>query len=199
MEDPVWLALQNHYQVFHRVKEVDPLIYEAWCGFSELARTTSPTLFLSPSALVEMRKTVKERPLSSVAKISENGRAYVEREQAYREWLRLQDRKKKSARDRSESDKQSIALDAAARKKAKDKKEEMKREMEAALARLNAAFSGDENASATARDPSQRTVESAMLSLSKAAPIRILNSTSTKLDYILHEVRFIPAGCVIVC
>ncbi|KAL1937641.1 hypothetical protein VTO73DRAFT_13027 [Trametes versicolor] len=188
MEDPVWLALQNHYQVFHRVKEVDPLIYEAWCGFSELARTTSPTLFLSPSALVEMRKTVKERPLSSVAKISENGRAYVEREQAYREWLRLQDRKKKSARDRSESDKQSIALDAAARKKAKDKKEEMKREMEAALARLNAAFSGDENASATARDPSQRTVESAMLSLSKAAPIRILNSTSTKLDYILHEV-----------
>ncbi len=197
MEDPVWLALQNHYQVFHRVEEVPPLIYEAWCGFPELARTTSSVLFLSPSALGEMRKTVTERPLSSVHKICENGRAYVEREQAYREWLRLQDRKKKSSRDRSDSDKQSIALDAAARQKAQDKKEEMKREMEAALARLNAAFSGDENATATTKDASQRTVESAMLRLSQAANIRIGNSTSTKMDYILHEVRFVPVGCVI--
>ncbi|KAI0636454.1 SNF2 family N-terminal domain-containing protein [Trametes polyzona] len=190
-DDPVWLALQHHYHVFREVHKIPPSIYDAWCCFPEYARKASPVALLSPAALMEMRSSVTVRPLSSVHKICEYGQAYLEKEQAYREYLRLQDRKKKSSRDRApaDPDKRTQSLDVAARQKAKEKKEEMKREMEAALARLNAAFSGEgDDLPGTAGGPSQRTVQSAMLSLSPIAGIRVGNSKSTKLDYILHDV-----------
>ncbi|KAI0823521.1 P-loop containing nucleoside triphosphate hydrolase protein [Trametes gibbosa] len=190
MDDPVWLALQNQYNIFRRVDNMHPSIYSTWCGFAELAQKTSPVMLLSPTALTELRKSVTQRPLSSIHQISENGRMYVEKEHAYREYLRLQDRKKKSTREKvPESDRQTRSYESEVRKKAQEKKDEMKREMDVALARLNAAFSGEETTSGTPpKDAASRTVQSAMLRLSPVANVRIRNSTSTKLDYILHEV-----------
>ncbi|KAI0374631.1 hypothetical protein BV20DRAFT_960768 [Pilatotrama ljubarskyi] len=190
IEDPIWIALQHHYQIFHRMDKLPEMVYDAWSPFGELARKASPVPLLPPTALTELRQVVSERPLSNVAKIIEMGKAFLEREQAYKEVLRLREQsKKKSTRDRHSSDshKPPDSLDAAKRASAKEKKTEMQREMESALARLTAAFSG-EDAPATNNDASQRTVASAMLRLSPVAGVRIRNSTSTKLDYILNEV-----------
>ncbi|KAI0351515.1 hypothetical protein OH77DRAFT_1506480 [Trametes cingulata] len=190
IDDPVWIALQSHYHIFHRVDKLPSMVYDAWSPFGELARSASPVPLLPPNALIELRQSVTERPLSNVAKIVDLGKAFLEREQAYKEVLRLREQgKKKSTRDRhlSDSHKPPDSLDAAKRASAKEKKAEMQREMEAALARLTAAFSGEE-APTPNNDASQRTVASAMLRLSPVAGVRIRNSTSTKLDYILNEV-----------
>ncbi|KAI9068581.1 hypothetical protein FKP32DRAFT_1587558 [Trametes sanguinea] len=195
MNDPVWMAMQREFHIFHRVDKIPPQVYSAWSPFPELARDASPVALLSPMALHQLRQSVSEKPLSSVAKIAEMGKAYHEQEQAYKVILRLREQsKKRSAQDRHILDATRAArlpADQARGVSAKEKMEEMQREMEAALAKYSAQLNGrvqEGPSSLHSNDPSQRLVASSLLRLSPVAGVRIRNSTSTKLDYILNEV-----------
>lgn len=195
MNDPVWMAMQREFHIFHRVGQIPLQVYHAWSPFPELARDASPAPLLSPMALHQLRQSVTERPLSSVAKIAEMGKSYHEQEQAYKVILRLREQsKKRSAQDRHILDVTKAARlpgDQAKGASAKEKMEEMQREMEAALAKYSAQFNGRETeriSPLNSNDPSQRLVASSLLRLSPVAKVRIHNSTSTKLDYILNEV-----------
>ncbi|KAI0647582.1 P-loop containing nucleoside triphosphate hydrolase protein [Trametes meyenii] len=192
MDDPVWIALQNQYHIFHRVDKMPPTVYRAWSTFPEYAQQAAgPAALLSPIAMLALYQRITERPLSDLNKIIEMGKAWQEREQAYKEVLRLHEQsKKKSRRERnpSESSRKAKSLDPIKRASAKEKMQELQRETEAALARLRAAFSGEEDVLLPSGDRPGRAVASSLLGVSPVAGVRIRNSTSTKLDYILNEV-----------
>ncbi|KAI0332592.1 hypothetical protein GY45DRAFT_1369061 [Cubamyces sp. BRFM 1775] len=192
-EDPVWVSIQSQYHVFYRIQKMHPLVYDAWCTFTECARKASPVALLPPHVLVQIRQAVVERPLSSIAKIAEIGQSFNELEKAYRDVARFHEqRKTKSSRDRhAASESKKMPSEVAKRASAKEKMEEMQREMEAALARFTSKFNGEDGDSPSPvnqDDPSQHMVASSLLRLSPLAGVRIRNSLSTKLDYILNEV-----------
>ncbi|KAI8982894.1 P-loop containing nucleoside triphosphate hydrolase protein [Trametes punicea] len=195
VDDPVWRALQTQYHVFHRINKMPSLVYDAWSVLPQVAREACPIQLLPPDVLVQLRQSVTQRPLSSAAKIAEMGNAYRQQQEAYKEILRLQERsKKRSTRDRQAFDEGkpvSSPSKQVERTSAKEKMEEMKREMDAALARYSARYRSEDAENATlvqSNDLSQRMVASSLLRLSPVADVRIRNSTSTKLDYILNEV-----------
>ncbi|KAJ8480788.1 hypothetical protein ONZ51_g6428 [Trametes cubensis] len=189
-EDPVWVSIQSQYHVFYRVENMRAPVYDAWCTFPEYARKASPVALLPAHVLLEIRQAVVRHPLSSIAKIAEIGKSFNELEKAYRDVARFHEqRKTKSSRDRHASESKSLEL--AKRASAKEKMEEMQREMEAALARFTAKFHGEDGDSpppVSQDDPSQHMVASSLLRLSPLKDVRIRNSLSTKLDYILNEV-----------
>ncbi|RDX46999.1 hypothetical protein OH76DRAFT_1465208 [Lentinus brumalis] len=190
IDDPVWVALQRHYHAFHRVKKLPPQVFDAWSMFDEHARTICTELLLPPMALLKLRDFIMAHPLRPLPGIIEMGHTVVEEERRWKELEELHTRlKKKGSKERRPKNEAANSLGSLKRATAEKKLEELRREYYAVAARLSSADTGDEGAPVQKDDASsQRKVASTLLRLSPVAGVRIGNSTSTKLDYILNEV-----------
>ncbi len=158
--------------------------------FDEHARAICTELLLPPMALLKLRDFIMAHPLRPLPGIIEMGHTVVEEERRWKELEELHTRlKKKGSKERRPKNEAANSLGSLKRATAEKKLEELRREYHAAAARLSSANTGDEGAPVQKDDASsQRKVASTLLRLSPVAGVRIGNSTSTKLDYILNEV-----------
>ena len=182
------------YHVCHRVDNIHPEVFHAWSLFPEKAREACTEQLLPPASLLELRRYVSSHPLRSIADVAKMGASVVEEELKWQELVELQNRlKKNSSKDRRlrGDDTAKNSLGSLKRDAAGKKLEEMRREYQAAVARVTVASTG-EAAPAKAQEGSQFKVASTLLRLSPLARVHIKNSTSSKLDYILNEVCPLP-------
>ncbi|RPD56352.1 hypothetical protein L226DRAFT_538078 [Lentinus tigrinus ALCF2SS1-7] len=187
LDDPVWMALQKHYHIFHRIEKLPPQVFDAWSMFDGRARSICTELLLPPIALITLRDFIVKHPLRPLAGIVEMGHTVLEEERRLKEFEELHSElKKKGKRSRDEA---ANSLGSLKRATAEKKLEELRVEHQAAAARLT-SFSIGEGAAPGRREDSssQWKVASTLLRLSPVAGARVKNSTSTKLDYILNEV-----------
>ena len=196
MEDPIWLGLQAHYHCFHRVANLNRDVFDGWSMFPDSSRHLCDPPLLPPMALMKIRDFITQHPLKKVPDIVAMGEHVLEQERRWKEFEALHNRlKKKSSKDKRErrlrDNSAKNSLGSLKREVMEKKLEEVRLEYQAATARLTASATGQEAAPAGKNeDGAQRTVASRLLRLSPVAGIRIGNSTSSKLDYVLNEVSF---------
>ncbi|KAH9928494.1 P-loop containing nucleoside triphosphate hydrolase protein [Epithele typhae] len=203
LQDPIWTALQAHYHAFHRTTGMPPPIFHAWNMLAPAARaaclsTSSPEALVAGPALAELRKGVIAHPLRDVAQM---GAGYVREEIVLREIDAVRRTLWKSSTRGKGGDKTATAavrmlsgvaaaagpaVPAVKPKDAEQKYTEMLGEHQACVARRKAEAAGQNVGAPKAEGP--RTVQLAFLEKSQVKDVRIGNSTSTKLDFILNEV-----------
>ncbi|KAI0695860.1 SNF2 family N-terminal domain-containing protein [Cerioporus squamosus] len=195
LDDPIWMALQRHYHAFHRVERLPSQVYGAWSMFDQHARAICTESLLPPMALLKLRDFIMTHPLRPLPGIIAMGHTVVDEERRWKELEELHARlKKKGSKERRPKDEATNSLGSLKRATAEQKLEELRREYHAAAARLSSADSGEEAAPVRQEDAaSQRKVASTLLRLSPVAGVRVKNSTSSKLDYILNEVLLYSA------
>ena len=185
------MALQKHYHAFHRVENLPSQVYDAWSMFDQYPAVICTESLLPPMALIKLRDFIMKHPLKPLAGIIEMGHTVVEEERRWQELDELHSHlKHKGPRERRRKDEAANSLGSLKRATAEKKLEELRRQYQAAAARLTSASTGEEAEPIRKEDASsQRKVASALLRLSPVANVRIKNSTSTKLDFIIHDVR----------
>ena len=194
MEDPIWLGLQAHYHCFHRVANLNRDIFNGWSMFPDATRQACDPPLLPPMALMKLRDFITRHPLKKVPDIVAMGQDVLEQEQRWKEFEALHNRlKKKSSKDKRErrlkDDSAKNSLGSLKREVMEKKLEEIRQEYQAATARLTASATGQEVVTAgRSGGDTGHTVASSLLRLSPMAAVRIGNSTSSKLDYIVNEV-----------
>ena len=194
MEDPIWLALQAQYHCFHRVANLNRDIFNGWSMFPDATRQACDPPLLPPMALMKLRDFITRHPLKKVPDIVAMGQDVLEQEQRWKEFEALHNRlKKKSSKDKRErrlkDDTAKNSLGSLKREVMEKKLEEVRLEYQAASTRLMASASGQEVVPlGRSEGRAKHMVASSLLRLSPMAGVRIGNSTSSKLDFILNEV-----------
>ena len=194
MEDPVWLGLQAHYHCFHRVINLNHKVFDGWSMLPDAARQSSDPPLLPPMVLIKLRDFITRHPLTKVPEIVAMGQDVLKQEQRWKEFEALHNRlKKKSSKDKREhrlrDDSAKNSLGSLKREVMEKKLEEVRLEYQAAATRLMASATGQEVAPVgRSEGRTLHTIASSLLRLSPLAAVRIGNSTSSKLDYILNEV-----------
>ncbi|KAH9950194.1 SNF2 family N-terminal domain-containing protein [Amylocystis lapponica] len=195
LNDPVWVALQGHPYIHHRVYHMPLSIVETW---SRLPPNTSPAAFVDPERLGSLRAFIRKRPLSRQDNVISYGKEVAAEEKQRIAFNLAHIRPRKGKKHDKKDPKTSLKEFGAVRTTdSAEKREEMRRELLAAQARLEAFLeddnednhSGNHARQAVATSPARYTVATKLLSSSPVANVRIGNSTSSKLDYILEEVR----------
>ncbi len=193
MEDPIWLGLQAHYHCFHRVPNLNRDVFNGWSMFPDASRQVCNPPLLPPMALMKMRDFTMQHPLTKVPEIVAMGQDVLDQERRWKEFETLHNRlKKRSTKDKRErrlkDNSAKNSLGSLKREVMEKKLEEVRLEYQAAAARLTASATGQELALVGRReDGGQRKVASSLLQLSPIVSVKIGNSTSSKLDYILNE------------
>ena len=145
-------------------------IYHAWkylprdVGQLQDGHSSSPHVYLNPDRLLQLRKLVIRQPLAPVPRIMQVGEAVCERDRR-RDELNAESKQKKNAGKGKNAN--PVVSDDSATK------------LRAAQDRLNQIYDDGGGTSHSA---------SSLLGSSPLAGVRIGNSTSSKLNYILNEV-----------
>ncbi|KAK0239544.1 SNF2 family N-terminal domain-containing protein [Armillaria nabsnona] len=185
-EDKTWKNIQDHVEVPYRLYDIPDGVFQRWTRIpGAQSQDDSQGTFaglMHPDRLVTMRNTISQQPLITPGRMLELGAAIAERDHA-KQILFAESTKKMDLRKRKASRLHEDAKKAASPEKLK----EMKKELDAALSRLERLEKED----TVPLDASARTlpdVPSTLLSLSPFRRIRIKDSASSKLNYIINEV-----------
>lgn len=185
-----------HEDVPYQVSNVPLPILNVW---SRLAANNPGKHFIHPDRLILLRQQVLRHPLSDEAKLCSVGSEIVEADllsrRLHEELERKKDSPKKKLRVRSATHKSATGIStgtndlkitsAARNVSAADKIKEMQQELRAALARLD-----DFDNEGTPASPTKIRIQpSLLLHKSPVAQIRVHNTVSSKLNYIIEEVR----------
>lgn len=200
--DPLWRALQAHENVSYRVLGMDKKIFEAFTRTPLPPLNPSITGFMHSDRLRALCDIVSARPLirggELILKGIEIAKDDEERRLALQESLSKRNRRGK---EDSSSEKRKFSAHSV---KPTDKVKEVRAELQRALEKIAADQNDDrddqEDGSSAApvaashsissHIPRSNVTSSALLASSPLTQIRIGNSVSTKLDYILNEVDF---------
>ncbi|KAF9817808.1 hypothetical protein IEO21_03150 [Rhodonia placenta] len=179
--DLLWRAMQSNAFVFHRIHDVSSGVYEAWSPLP-IRVSHGCVHVLTSERLIKLRSFVMQHPLASISQITAAGLDF-EREEELRRYER--ERSRRDARGQSNASRKE--REVARQIVAPEKREEVQREFVAAQKRLLAHFQDEEQEPFAEVHP-QPVTPSWLLSQSPLAGIRMGNSTSSKLDFILDEV-----------
>lgn len=157
----------------------------------------SVTHFMHPDRLLKLRDLVVSRPLISIDRIVEHGLEVVEVDRKlrylYDEAEKRNSRKQDRRRGKTHHDDNHAILkvtSAAKKASAPEMLNEMRKELNASMSRLK-AIENDEPipSSSEAQNAQLAPAMPALVSASPLAHVRIESSASTKLNYIIKEVR----------
>jgi hypothetical protein len=175
---------------------------EAWTrvelkmGHSNLERFSQdslPMVFMHPDRLIKLREMVLGRPLISTESLIQWGRDVDEEDRQRRRWYLEHQKLLKNKRDK-DNDSHSSTIDSVRKIVAPDKMKEVQKELLVAQKRRNALADESDGISA----PGSITVEStpttddatkaSLLFSSPLAGVRVGQTASSKLNYILNDV-----------
>lgn len=202
--------MQDHEDIPYRVSGIRQSIFEAWTRTPQLEPGNYNKFqvgFLHADRLLTMQDMVLRRPLISEEQLIEHAGSVVEKDrlhrQLYKQSLDAKDTKNgKTILVRLDDDDNVNVKAGDAARKAKDPNtlKEMKKALEAALAKLN-DFEGDsEDAEEAQRSPFKSSRSSAfhggeILRRSLLADATLGSTASSKLNYIINEVRTVYLPC----
>ena len=193
MDDPVWVALQGTYSVFHRTEGASDDVLRAWSIIPPRIWDAYPTEHLiSGTGLVSMRNDMDKIPakdIMSLSTIIRMGKDHIKEEEL---WLVMEKYRPKKAAEKQKSLENVYRKSenappplTAAEKKAKY--EQAASEYRALMGRWNDGEPVKELVSTC-----KSSIRRKFLELSPVKGVRIKNSTSTKLDFVLNEARLNP-------
>ncbi|KIY50719.1 hypothetical protein FISHEDRAFT_37708 [Fistulina hepatica ATCC 64428] len=207
-EDREWRAVQQHsdHHIPFRVAEMTEDVYKAWCR-AETGETCTASKFLHADRIIELRKLVKGRPLINAADLAVYGQVSdsADQQQEILAEELLRKKQDKSSYPVSQSKDQPTSAirtlmphqtgeNRQALKDARKKAiEEMQAELRGNMERLKRLEQSvvDGALGTLIAMPARRTESSPLSPLVASSPIarvKILNSASSKLNYIINEV-----------
>lgn len=194
--------MHAYEDVPYRVFNMPRPLSEAWTraefkqGHLDLERSSQdslPMVFMHPDRLVKLREMVLGRPLISTEFLIQRGRVVDEKDHQQRQlYLERQKLLKKNKRDK-DNDSHSSTVDSVRKVVAPDKMKEVQRELFVAQKRRNALADEADGISVPASIiNSTLTTDDAekvyLLSSSPLAGVRVGQTVSSKLNYILNDV-----------
>lgn len=198
-KDSLWRALLQHPNVFHEVRNVPQEVFQAWSNLSVPSSAWNRTLtfdplpshcLFSPEHVTKLKGMLYRRPISSPEPIIEWGKAVNDEERARHAVNLANSLTGRSAKKlhKKEIDKimrnLSLNPDENNRTRLKQRLTEVQIEFQLAEAKLK-NLCGDHFSS---RPTFHGQYTPKFLSRSPLVSAQIGNSTSTKLNYILHDI-----------
>ena len=204
--DLTWREMQRHAFACHRIHGFPSNdMYRAWTNFTSPRKLTNDvTRWLRTDRASELKKFVNAHPLAKEDRIIEAGKDVQEEERRRLALLSMSNNRKskKGKDDREESAHRKEVETVKHVVATREKQDELHKEYLACLARMKKAYEQDEVDVMDERSPTSptsptipsapirsRTTSSQLLVNSPLAGLRVRNSTSTKLDYIINEVN----------
>ncbi|PCH37686.1 hypothetical protein WOLCODRAFT_95637 [Wolfiporia cocos MD-104 SS10] len=193
VNDAVWRVMQSHVHVFYQVRHVQPEISSAW-SILPMDSSLLPFALFTSDQLQMLKSYVMIQPLSPIQHLAQVGEDIRREERRRIALIHFELQQKRSSRTKDLSRADLKERDTIRKLVTPERREELQREFTAAQAALQAHFQKpeDEHTKSDGISVPSKHAEasgsSRLLGLSPVAGIRIGNSTSTKLDYILNEV-----------
>ena len=197
--DPLWRTLQTHEDVPYHISSLDPRVFEAWTRTPH-TDPSNPSVngFMHVDRITKLHDFVVRRPLAQVDVLVEGGQHVAEEDGELR---RLHMESQKTSKKSKGSSKRAaqiqderpseLADNAAKKARALDTLREMQKELNASIARLDGETENDGvPASATSRQAALPSSGSSEILLSSPlANVRIGHSVSSKINWIINEVK----------
>jgi hypothetical protein len=198
MDDELWRQIQTHEEIPFRVLDLEQRVFDAWTRTpgSELLASPDQTGLVHADRLLKLYDMVVQKPLIKIDDMVNLGQTVAARDNVFRQAYEASQRKKgkgrRKAKHADDPTSSSQMADSFAKKaSAADTLREMQKELDATLARLQNDDDDDDGTSANnskVGSPTKRP--SNLVASSPLAKVRIASSASTKLNYIINEVRF---------
>lgn len=179
---------------------MDRVVHKSWTRMPVEHETAVPQaaeLLLHVDRLRKLREALVARPLADVDHLVTVGHAISAADAKHRELLEAVEKRKSKSRRRKivsqlddDAQKASKAADAAKKASAPDKLKEMRRELQAALARLEVLQSGEDNQAAVTGHQTPRHLGAEPPELLRTSPfsrVRMGSTASSKLNFIINE------------
>ncbi|TFY64960.1 hypothetical protein EVJ58_g2267 [Rhodofomes roseus] len=192
----VWRQMQRNAFVYHRIQGIpDPAVYRAWTTFASSAadNLAGHDMMLHSDRALRFKQFVLRHPLYSVDRLVLGGKDVQEEERQRLALQRMEDARKKKRKRKSEGSAHRKEVETVKHVVATpEKREELRKEYLASWEKLQKHYEQDDehahsqSGSAPARP---KTTSSWLLASSPMASVRVGKSTSTKLDYIINEIR----------
>ncbi|EAU88937.1 hypothetical protein CC1G_10583 [Coprinopsis cinerea okayama7 len=205
--NPLWKAVQRHEDVVYRVHSMPLAVYDAWRRTPGSQDPADPTFvgFLHADRLIGLYDWLVRRPLSSEQDLVTRGQHVSVRDAALRKAF-MESQQKKSGKGKKRDSStlleqppvHSQTADNALRKaSAKETLKEMQTELDASMALIEGAAEEDaDHSDGLALSPAKAEAPgeggsrlSRLAEKSCLYPVKIGASTSSKLNYIINEVR----------
>jgi hypothetical protein len=196
MDDEIWRHIQTHEDVPYRVFDLDQRVFDAWTRTPGLepSASTRQTGLVHADRLLKLYDMVVKKPLIKVDAMVEWGQTVAARDivlrQTYEDSLRKKGKGRRKAKHDDSTSSSQMADNFAKKASSADTLREMQKDLDATLGRLQ-ADDDDDGMSANRSivgSPTKRL--SNLVASSPLAKVRIASSASTKLNYIINEVRF---------
>ncbi|KZT69833.1 hypothetical protein DAEQUDRAFT_726146 [Daedalea quercina L-15889] len=197
-DDPIWREMQKHAYVYHRMHgfpEPEKALYRAWTTFT--AVHGSRDRFLRADRASQLKQFVLRHPLYKADRIICGGRD-VQQEERQRLALYSMNNSRKSKKSKDDDNAHRKEVETVKHVVAtREKQEELRKEYLACLDKLQKSHEQDDNEHTQnssgnkkrGTPATSKTTSPQLLASSLMITLRVGQSTSTKLDYILNEIR----------